>query len=67
MKNFIPDWKTNITIVVLALIPILGMFGIVIDPDTAVRFINEFFAWLIGGETLLAALGVWFRQLGKRF
>lgn len=66
MKEILSGWKTHITTVVLAFIPILGLFGIQVDPDQTVRFINDFSGWLEVGFGLLGALGVYFRELGKR-
>ena len=65
MRNILPGWKTNITTVLLALIPIAGLFGFQIDPDAVTQFVNDFAGWIQGGLTILGGLGVWFRELGK--
>lgn len=65
MRRILPGWKTNITTVLLALIPVAGLFGYEIDPDAVTRFLDEFGGWVQGGAGLLGALGIWFRELGK--
>lgn len=66
MKELIPGYKTNITTIALALISILGVFGIEINPQTTVALIHE---WGDAIQVVIAAVGaagIWFRQLGKR-
>ena len=66
MKDLLPGWKTNINTIILALIPILGLVGIQVDPDAVTQWIDEFSVALQALFALLAGTGVWFRQLGKR-
>lgn len=65
MRNVLPGLKTNITTVLLALIPLAGLFGFQIDPEAVTQFVDEFGEWVMAGQVLLGGLGVWFRELGK--
>jgi hypothetical protein len=66
VRHILPGWKTNITTILLALIPIAGLFGYELDPAAVSQFVDEFGGWIQSGLGLLGAAGVWFRQLGKR-
>ena len=65
MKNLIPGYKTNINTIALALIPILGLAGIQVDPEATTKLINDFGDWIQLGFGILGAAGIYFRSLAN--
>ncbi len=67
MRNtFLPGLKTNINTLILAGISIAQVAGITIDPEAATKLFSEWWEVIVVANGLLAATGIWFRQLGKR-
>lgn len=66
MKDLIPGWKTNINTIILAILPILTLFGIQMDPQTVTTFLNDFSGWIQSGFVILGGLGIYFRNLGSQ-
>ena len=56
-------YRTILTGWVTVLIPVLAMLEIKIDPEAAIRLVNEFFEWFALGFGLLGGLITWFRKL----
>lgn len=58
-------YRTKITGWVMAIIPILAMVGIQVDPVAVTQFINDFSAWIGAGYALGGYAVHYFRNLAK--
>jgi hypothetical protein len=63
MKDILPGLKTKINGWIMAILPIIAMIGIEIDPATVQAFLQEFWIWIAGGYALLGSFNHWFRNL----
>ena len=63
MKDILPGLKTKINGWIMAVLPILAMLGLQLDPDTVQQFLNDFWAWIAAGYGILGGANHYFRNL----